>query len=194
MAKKPMTSLLDEMLHPIRMRIMITLAGGQELTPLQIADVLPDVPQATLYRHINRLVQGGILTVVAERQVRGTTEKVYALNQSTQTHLNQDAMASLTKDDHMRYFSSFVTTLLGEFNAYLQQSPKVDMAADGVGYSQVVLFMSDEDLMDFSRKINEALMPYITNTVEKGKQPRRKRILSTVMMPAAEKQDLKGLE
>ncbi len=192
MTEKPKSQLLEDMLHPIRMRIMITLAGGQELTPLQIADTLPDVPQATLYRHINRLVQGGILTVTAERHVRGTIEKVYGLNQSTQTHLDQDAVANLTKEDHMRYFSSFVTSLLGEFSAYLQQSPKVDMAADGVGYSQVVLYMSDEDLMDFSRKINEALMPFIANTVEPGKQPRRKRILSTVMMPAAEKQEMKG--
>ena len=186
MPNKQETEILDDMLHPIRMRIMITLAGGQQMTPLQIAEALADVPQATLYRQINRLVRSGLLSVAAERQVRGTVEKVYTLNTSRQTHLNQEAVANLSKADHMRYFSGFVTTLLGQYSAYLRRSEKVDMAADGVGYSEVVLFMNDEDLLVFSRKINEALLPYIASAAEEGKAPRKKRILATVMMPAAE--------
>lgn len=140
----------------------MTLSGNSGLTPLQIADALPDVPQASLYRHINRLVEGNVLIIVEERRVHGTTEKVYALNTSLKTHLIGEDMANLSKVEHMHYFNSFVVTLLDEFSTYLRQTPHVDLAADGVGYSQVVLHMSDAVLADFAANFNQILLPYFT--------------------------------
>lgn len=58
------------LLHPVRLRI-VTAAAGRELTAADLAAALPDVPQATLYRHLKRLVDGGMLAVVAENPVRG---------------------------------------------------------------------------------------------------------------------------
>src|SRR5687767_2199950 len=49
----------DLLAHPVRLRIIMALAGEQ-LTPQQIAAVLADVPPATLYRQINRLAEGGV--------------------------------------------------------------------------------------------------------------------------------------
>ena len=46
-------------LHPLRMGIIMAIAGRQ-MTTQQLAAVLGDVPQATLYRHINRLSEGGV--------------------------------------------------------------------------------------------------------------------------------------
>ncbi len=187
-------NLLDTMLHPVRMRIIMTLSGNDGMTPLQIAGLMPEIPQATLYRHINRLAESGLLIVASERQVRGTTEKVYALNTSMQTHLSGEDVQNLTKEDHLRYFTSFMATLVDEFSTYLRQTPKADLAADGVGYGQVILYMSDADLMDFSQKVNAALLPYITAADEGGSSLLKKRIFTTVMVPAAaeSKQELKG--
>ena len=55
-------------LHPVRLRIIQSLIGGRERTPQQIAEELPDVAQATLYRHLGRLAKAGLVKVVAERQ------------------------------------------------------------------------------------------------------------------------------
>jgi len=60
----------------------------------------------------------------------------------------------------------------------------VDYAADGVGYSQVVLYMDENELMAFSQKMNEALLPFAENKDDES-STRRKRIFSTVLMPAA---------
>ncbi|NNJ11357.1 helix-turn-helix domain-containing protein [Chloroflexales bacterium ZM16-3] len=49
------TSPADLLLHPIRLRIIVALTV-QQLTVQQLAGVLPDVPQATLYRQIHKLV------------------------------------------------------------------------------------------------------------------------------------------
>ncbi len=180
MPKDPTKELLEDMLHPVRMRILMALTGSQGLTPLQVADALSDIPQATLYRHINRLLKAGLLVVVDERPVRGTLEKVYALNRSTSTHLDNQAMAKLSKEDHLRYFTSFVVNLIDGFSRYLQHSPHVDLAADGVGYQQIALFLSDAELVEFAQTFNQTLLPFI----QKQDAPdRKKRLFTTILMP-----------
>ena len=180
MTKEQPKKILEVMLHPVRMQIMMALAGSHGMTSLQIAEKLSSVPQATLYRHISRLTKAGILLVIEERPVRGTVEKVYALNSSAQTRLGNDAFAGLSKDDHLHYFTAFAVTLIDEFSRYLHHTPVIDLAADGVGYQQIALFMSDEELAAFARAFNQALMPFIQ---AQETPERRKRIFSTILMP-----------
>jgi DNA-binding transcriptional ArsR family regulator len=169
---------VDLILHPIRMRILMALSGNQK-TSQQLADDLRDVPQATLYRHINRLAKAGILQVVEERPVRGTVEKVYTVDTRT-TMLSAEDIANFSKDDHMRYFIAFVATLLDDFSRYLQHSERLDLAADGVSYHKFPLELSDEELKSLSAKMNADLAPYLDN--QPG-QDRRRRIFSSIVMP-----------
>ena len=53
----------DLLLHPIRLRILVGLLG-RPMTAQQLGEVLEDVPQATLYRQLNKLAQAGVLEVV----------------------------------------------------------------------------------------------------------------------------------
>jgi DNA-binding transcriptional ArsR family regulator len=175
MAKK---TKVDLILHPIRMRILMALSGSQK-TSQELADDLRDVPQATLYRHINRLAEAGVIDVVEERQVRGTVEKVYTLDTRT-TMLTAEDVANFSKDDHMRYFIAFVATQLDDFSRYLQHSDTIDLAADGVGYQKFPLELSDEELMALSTKMNAVLAPYFEN--QPG-QDRRRRVFSFTFMP-----------
>jgi DNA-binding transcriptional ArsR family regulator len=169
---------VDLVLHPIRMRILMALSGSQK-TSQQLADDLRDVPQATLYRHINRLAKAGIIQVVEERPVRGTVEKVYAVDTRT-TMLSAEDIANFSKDDHMRYFIAFVATLLDDFSRYIQHSETLDLAADGVGYHKFPLELSDEELKSLSAEMSAALAPYLEN--QPGKD-RRRRIFSSIVMP-----------
>lgn len=175
MAKK---SKVDLVLHPIRMRILMALSGSQK-TSQQLAEDLRDVPQATLYRHINRLATAGILEVVEERQVRGTVEKVYTIETRT-TRLTAEDVANFSKDDHMRYFIAFVATLLDDFSRYIQHSEKIDLAADGVGYGKFSLELNDEEFSSLTAKMNEAFTHYLKNQPGQG---RRRMIFSSIIMP-----------
>lgn len=175
MAKK---TKVDLILHPIRMRILMALSGSQK-TSQQLADDLRDVPQATLYRHINRLAEAGIIVVAEERPVRGTVEKVYAVETRT-TMLTAEDVANFSKDEHMRYFIAFVATLLDDFSRYIHHSEKIDLAADGVGYGKFPLELNDEEFSSLTAKMNEALTPYLNNQPGQG---RRKRIFSSIIMP-----------
>lgn len=168
----------DLILHPVRMRIILALTGSRR-TSQELAEILNDVPQATLYRHINRLAQAGIIQVVEERPVRGTVEKVYAVDPQA-GRLSEAEFAGLSKDEHMRYFVAFVTTLIGDFERYLENCPQIDFATDGVGYHKLPLELSDEEFGELAKALNEVLLPALQNLPAPG---RRRRLLTTILMP-----------
>lgn len=165
-------------LHPVRMRIIGLLVGGRKLTAQGMAERLGDVPLPSLYRHLNKLVKGGILSVVDGRRVRGAVERVYGLPDQG-ANLTQDDLAHASRDDHMRYFLTFVDSLLDSFDRYLQQE-KPDLLRDGVGYRQIPLYLSDGEFVELNQKIRSVWMSALSN------QPapdRRRRVFSTIVMP-----------
>lgn len=180
MADTPKDSQADALLHPVRMRLVQALAQRGPLTPQQLGEALPDVPQASLYRHLQRLVEAGLLTVVEERRVRGAKERTYALPPSGAV-LGPEAFAHATREDHQRYFTTFVAGLLGDFARYLDQ-PSIDLLADGVGYRTMPLHLSDAELQAMLQALGEAMRPFLAN---RPSPERRTRQFSTVLMPVS---------
>jgi DNA-binding transcriptional ArsR family regulator len=168
------------------MRILMAVAGRQ-ITAQKLAAELSDVPQATLYRHINALAKGGVLKVVEERPVRGTSEKVYAL-QGTAAMLTPDDMANLTREEHMQLFTTFVVSLMGDFARYLERD-HVNVLADGVSFTSAPLNLSDEEFMELGRKLNEIILPILNNSPT---PERKRRMFSTIVMPAPDEKDEKS--
>lgn len=152
-------SKIDLLLHPIRIRIILAL-GGKPLTPGQIAEEIPDVPQTTLYRHINALLEGGIARVVDERPVRGTVEKVYALVDGA-TRLSRDEIEIVSDEDHLRYFIVFLSSLLRDFSSYLERHQGEPERMEGSVYNKVVLYLTDEQFHHLSEQFRSLVLPYI---------------------------------
>ena len=69
----------DLLLHPVRLRIVQAFLGDRALTTGELHAELDDVPTASLYRHVAHLVDAGVLSVVAERRVRGAVERTYVM-------------------------------------------------------------------------------------------------------------------
>jgi DNA-binding transcriptional ArsR family regulator len=169
---------VDLVLHPIRMRILVALSGRQ-MTAGEMAEEFGDVPPATLYRHINRLADGGILRVVNERRVRGTVEKVYTVTEQDTTISPRD-LAKLSREGHLRIFSTFITSLLDDFSRYLKKPGPIDYVADGIGYKKYPLELSDKEFLALMTKIHAVVQRYQKNEPAAG---RKRRIFSTVVMP-----------
>lgn len=167
----------DAVLNPRRMQIIRALANGARTT-MELLGTLDDIPQATLYRHLGILLGAGIIEVVAERPVRGVIERSYALA-SGKAVLNADDLAGVSAEDHFRYFSMFTAGLLGEFSRYLERD-RVDLQADGVGYREVVLNLSDREFRDMIAGLQALLRPLVAN---KPSKRRKARLLATVLMP-----------
>lgn len=184
MAKPPSTpkpakeSAADLILHPVRMRVIQLLGSGKSHTAQQLAEALPDVPPATLYRHLSKLLQGGILEVVSQRQVRGTQEKTYALKAEAAL-LGPEEFANASREDQMRYFASFLATLMGDYGRYLQRET-LDPVADGLGYRTVPLNLSDTEFHQMLTALQGALRPYVGLPISPERTVRH---FSTVLIP-----------
>ena len=68
-------------MNPARQRIFQNILLHETGTVKEIRKALPDIPSASLYRHIKILADSSILMVVDENRIRGTVESVYQLNE-----------------------------------------------------------------------------------------------------------------
>ena len=168
----------DLLLHPVRLRIVQAFLGERALTTAELGAELDDVPTASLYRHVGLLADADVLAVVAERKVRGASERRYRLVLEA---ASVDDPASLSAEDHRRAFSTFVAALLGDFDRYLDRAgDRPDLAADGVGYRQAGLWLDDDEFTALLEELRSLVRARMTLPEREG---RRRRMLSTVVMP-----------
>lgn len=70
---------MDACMNSTRQRIMQVIMIKKEATSAEIGEELPDIPRASLYRHIKVLLDAEIIVVVKEESKRGSIEKTYAI-------------------------------------------------------------------------------------------------------------------
>ncbi len=152
---------LEVIMNPIRMRILQTLVTKKKLSSQQISEYLPDVAQATLYRHIHTLVQAGIIRIVHETKKRGTVERIYAVSDDG-TILSEVNVDEMSRDEHLQYFFAFLLQLMVDFDAYIQ-GDHLDIQKDGLTYRQANIYLSDDELQDLMGSISQLLLKHIDN-------------------------------
>ena len=165
------------LLHPVRLRIVQAIVG-RRMTATEVKRVLGDVAQATLYRHLKQLHDGGLLEIVDERQVRGGLERTYRVVTEA-VSLGADDLVDADAGDHFRYFATFVGALLTDYASYLEAGP-IDLAADRVGFRQLPLWMTDEEVDELVDELSTALQRRMENPPGGG---RRRRLFSSIVMP-----------
>ena len=167
----------DLLVHPVRLRAIRALVR-EPMTAAELQEVLGDVAQATLYRHLAALEEGGIIEVVDRRRARGSVERTFGVVEGA-TLLGPDDLADASADDHLRWFTAFVGTLLHDFAAYLD-TPDADVVADRVGYRQVPLWLTDDELDELAAELRAAVERRV-DLAPDGE--RRRRILTTIVVP-----------
>jgi hypothetical protein len=89
--------------------------------------------------------------------------------------------AGMSAEDHRRAFATFVAALLADFDRYLDRAPDVpDPVADGVGYRQAGLWLDDDEFGVLLAELGAMISARMALPQREG---RRRRILSTVLMP-----------
>lgn len=160
------------------MRILRAFAGETELTVRNLAGNLADIPQATLYRHLNRLTQVGILTVTAETRVRGALERRYRINPKAVTVPAQE-IETIEPEAHQKYFSVFVASLLEDFGRYIRTGD-VDVVRDDVHYVQVPVLATPEEFAGFMEQLAKLIKKF---AILKPAKHRVRRTISIVTLP-----------
>jgi DNA-binding transcriptional ArsR family regulator len=169
------------LVHPVRLRIVFAMSGGQTRTTSDLCTHLPDVPKTSVYRHVGLLADAGVLEVAAEERVHGAVERHYRLRQD-RVAVGADVAASMSLDDHRRAFAAGMAAVLAEFNAYLDR-PGADPIADQVGYRQGVLWLSSEERAKMIEGLRSVLRDVVGNEPAPDRSPH---LVTAIFFPAGE--------
>lgn len=154
-------------MNPVRQRIFQYLLVHETGTVKEIRKALPDVPSASLYRHMKILTENGILMVVGENRIRGTVESIYSLNKSALEIDDADGVA-------------VQTALLGicaSFAKYFS-SGHADPKKDLLLMTTCTLTLSDEEFMNFLSEINQVAVKYMDIPIKEGRKTRQITLIS----------------
>lgn len=170
---------IDLIFHPVRLRLLTAMIGRQ-MTTRALAQALPDVPQATLYRHIKRLVEGEIFLIVAEEMVNGALERTYELAAGAE-RLSPEELQGLSAEDHVRYFSVFAASLVDTFTQYIEQADVSRIIEDGLSYNEAMVYLNAEERTEFQEKVIGLIGSVMQNRPGPG---RRGYTLASIVIPA----------
>ncbi|MFJ2768467.1 helix-turn-helix domain-containing protein [Streptomyces sp. NPDC087300] len=178
---------IDLLLHPVRLRIVHAMSDGKTHTTGQLCARVPGVSKATMYRHVDRLAEGGLLEVEGEQRVRGAVERRYRLG-PVPAVVGAEAAAAMSAGDHRKGFAAAMATLIAEFDTYLDRADARPVA-DAVSYRQATVWLDDDELADVVGQLKAAIVPRMQNGPAPG---RRSVLVSTILFPAGTEEAPEG--
>ena len=154
-------------MNPVRQRIFQYFLLHETGTVKEVRKALPDVPGASLYRHVKILADHSILMVVGENRIRGTVESIYQLNKDALTI--EDENGSAVQMSLLSICASFARYFSGG-NA----DPKRDMLL----FTNCTLVLTDEEFSGFLSEINEIALKYMKTEATANSKTRQITLIS----------------
>lgn len=169
-----MSNKTEIIMHPVRMKICQALMRNKEngLTPLEMIKIIKDVPQATLYRHIQILVDSDIIRVIKEKKVKSVSEKYYVLNED-EAKLDEEEWKEASIEEKLNYVSSYQLLLMSQYQNYLNKLEDQNSQEDRATFSVVELKINDEHFLQFQNELNELMTKYYNATSKEKDGPVR---------------------
>lgn len=137
--------------NPVRMQIMQYLQTHREATTKQISEAITDIPAPTLYRHINTLLKEEILLVKEERKVRGSLERLLAINVEKMTETVNSGISETAYQ--------FLMELFMKFQKYGSKAD-ADPQKDRLSLRSCVFTLTDESFDNFMHDIGAVINKY----------------------------------
>ena len=165
MKKNPM----EVILNPTRQRIIQYLVIHGQGSTGEIRQGMPDIPPASLYRHVKTLLEARLLEVVKEERIRGVIERSYRIARAHEAIGPQDVGAII---------QTGLLSLMSVFQEYFSRE-SCDPAKDMLSFSTSTLMMTDEEYLSFLMKLNALFSEAIKNKPVGGRKPRRLTLISS---------------
>ena len=162
------TEIAEVFMNPVRQRIIQYLLVHEKGTVKEIKRELPDVPSASLYRHIKILNDSEFIIVVEENRIRGTVENVYSLNRE----------ALEVDDENGTVVQMSLLSLCAAFAKYFS-SGHADPRKDLLMLTSCTLTLTDEEFIKFLTEMNEVATKYMSKPVTKTSVSRQITLVSS---------------
>lgn len=152
---------MEYMGNPVMLRLLLEIQEQGQTTAKILAETYTDIPQATLYRYLSRMLKDDVIKVVAENKIRGTVEKVYALNFALEIN-KQDMLKENAGKEYLHIFTQYAMGMLREFQEYTERKD-IDITADGSGFWLTPLYLTKKELEEVVAEIRAILNPLLAN-------------------------------
>jgi DNA-binding transcriptional ArsR family regulator len=146
--------------HPLRVRIIETLASSDPMTTKQVAELLGEKP-TRLYHHVGLLEKAGLIRLTHTRKNRGTTEKYYEAI-ARQFRAAPELFSKESSEDQINAIRPMIHTIFDNTTAELlrlldaQQSG--DLLEDEGGLlSYIEMHLPQEQMEEVQQKLKEVL-------------------------------------
>ncbi|MEW9677653.1 helix-turn-helix domain-containing protein [Lentibacillus sp. L22] len=163
--------------NQIRFKIALELIdkeGG--LSIMQLNDLLEDVPQATLYRHMNSMYEDGLVKVVNTRKTRSGEEKFYAINTETYK-IDEEEWNQASYDEKVNFVTFYFMYILQSYKSYHEI---IKEKKDQSTFSIAKLHLDESKFEDFQSELNALFNKYYD---EKQNDNSKERTISLVIIP-----------
>lgn len=158
--------------NPVRIQVMQYLQTHGEATTKQISEAITDVPAPTLYRHINTLLKEEILFVKEERKVRGSLERLLAIN--------VEKMAKTVNGSISETAYQFLMELFMKFQRYSSKAD-ADPQKDRLSLRTRIFTLTDNSFDSFMQEIGAVMEKY-----QKAEENGKLRSISFISAPIEE--------
>ena len=165
--------------NQVRFKIALELIDVDEgLSIMQLNKLLKEVSQATLYRHVNSMVDDDLLKVVGINRIGKVEEKLYALN--TQAYkISEDDWLSATYSEKIKFVTYFFMYILQNYKNYHESSVE-NQSPDRSTFSLVKLNLTNDSFNDFQSELSTLMEKYYNmKDTEEGTD----RTVSLVIIP-----------
>ena len=159
--------LVDCLADPYRCQLFVEILRGTCSRASELHTKYPNIPRATMYRHLKRLTEDGLIEVVNEVKKRGTVERTYA----PVRRVFEDMESALKTNPSEMYYSmflQFVLSFVQQFREYCDD-PDADLARE-CGFSMGPVLATDEEINGALREIAEIIRRLGKNEPAEGRK------------------------
>lgn len=148
--------------HPLRMRIIETLAAADPMTTKQVAEALGEKP-TRLYHHVDTLLKAGLIRLTHTKQNRGTTEKYYETI-AKQFRAGADLFSDENASKQKNALRPMIHTVFGNTTNELLRlvdAAGLDEDPDAIGFLSYIEMHLEQEQVDTVQKKLQDILDYL---------------------------------
>ncbi len=147
------------LLHPYRFLIAATLAE-KEASIKELQTKLTNIPQAAMYRSIQKLEDANLIKRVSEKKVRGTIQITYGLNFSLEKmQLDNESVETYLNAAYTVFFAYVHTKLTEHMTIETQEDSKLGLSK----FNSTKIKIDKDRMNEFVKATEELIHKYSTS-------------------------------
>jgi len=169
----------DILVKPLTIKI-IRLLTNNELSIKEMKEDITEISKASLYRHIKKMYEEGIIKITKHRIINGITENIYTFAIDGGGILSQDYINNLSEKEYKVLFTQFIAMVTGDFENNFNNYELLEIK-NNTNFTQSFLYLSENEEEEFHKGLRKLLRKYMNNKFDIDK---KKKIISFISMPA----------